>query len=29
MNGVEVTEQYFDETFTQKAPRQVNLGPGR
>ncbi len=28
MNGVEITEQYFDETFTQKAPRQVSLGPG-
>ena len=28
MNGAEVTEQYFYETFTQKAPRHVNLTPG-
>ena len=28
LNGDEITAQYFDETFTQKAPRAVNLAPG-
>ena len=28
LNGSEVTEQYFDETFTQTAPRQIALAPG-
>ena len=28
LDGPEVGAQYFDETFTQKAPRPVNLAPG-
>ena len=28
MDGPEISAQYFDETFTQKAPRPVNLAPG-
>ena len=28
MDGPAISPQYFDETFTQKAPRQVNLAPG-
>ena len=28
MDGPGITPQYFDETFTQKAPRPVNLAPG-
>ena len=28
MDGSEISAQYFDETFTQMAPRPVNLAPG-
>ena len=28
LDGSEISPQYFDETFTQRAPRPVNLAPG-